>query len=223
MFAPPTPLPPTQQAGNERNSNSTAACKCQGPVRSGSRPRSHRARPSLPTGVPSEAGALSILGRLSSLPRVLAAWTDETQASSGAPRCRCFFQKGRRSWEPTSRSPVPGRGIQGFQSAGAAVGLGFQARHSMQPGWPPSLPSRSTVEVSPQIKRLTVKFSFGLSAHATAGGGVARNKNAAPAPPRGRGASSEPSGDLMKVERNSFHVYSNGGDSPDAPPCAGAG
>lgn len=60
-----------------------------------------------------------------------------------------------------------------------------------------------------KIKRLTVKFSFGLGGgdHGCSDG--KEYECGTPALPWGLEASAEPARDLMKVERNSFHVYSN--------------
>lgn len=71
-----------------------------------------------------------------------------------------------------------------------------------------SLPSRSRMKVSRKIKRLTVKLSMGLGSVQSCAWwweGIRMWDRLH----RGASAASEPSRDLMKVERNSFHVYSN--------------
>lgn len=71
-----------------------------------------------------------------------------------------------------------------------------------------------------KIKRLTVKFPFGLGTR-DHGRGDGEEYECGAAPPWGLEAAAEPSRDLMKGERNSFHVYSDRWKSPDAPRAGG--
>lgn len=72
-----------------------------------------------------------------------------------------------------------------------------------------SLPSRSLMKASPQNQKAYCQVFDWSGLHAITRVVMARNMNAAPAPPRGPEVSSNSSRDLMKVERVSFHVYSD--------------
>ena len=72
-----------------------------------------------------------------------------------------------------------------------------------------SLPSLSLMKASPQNQKAYCQVFDWSGPHAIICVVMARNMNAALAPPWGLEVSSNSSRDLMKVERVSFHVYSD--------------
>lgn len=72
-----------------------------------------------------------------------------------------------------------------------------------------SLPSRSVMKVSPQNQKAYCQVFDWSGLRAIMCVGLERNMNVVPAPPWGLEASAKLSRDLMKVERNSLHVYPN--------------
>lgn len=72
-----------------------------------------------------------------------------------------------------------------------------------------SLPSLSLMKASPQNQKAYCQVFDWSGLHAIMCVVMARNMNVALAPPWGLEVSSNSSRDLMKVERVSFHVYSD--------------
>lgn len=140
---------------------------------------------------------LHCLDRLNPGPKWLSLWTIFLSKRQKLLRAK-FLQP--NSWTQFPTIPISrlcgGAGISSLPQYEVQFGLY-------------SLPSPSVMKVSPQNQKAYCQVFDWSGLCAIMCAVMGRNMNAVPALPWGLEASSKPSRDLMKVERNSFHVYSN--------------